>query len=148
MLRKLKWKILAARRLRSTGLKYTKTIRKVIYSLIGYPYKCVFCMTRHISLQNLYRFWSLFEGEKFHTFYNGLQSFNMTDTYKTVMINLLNDHPKLHRYREHFMKAATREVRMFYKWSNTMKTYVNVSSNLIRKQSQKFNSYEHCPPND
>ena len=62
-------------------------------------------------------FLSLFEGEILYTFYNGLQSFSTTDTYKTVMIKLLNDHPKLHRYRGNF---ATREVRTFYKCTNTM----------------------------
>jgi hypothetical protein len=66
------------------------------------------------------KFLSLFEEEKFHTFYNGLQSFSTADTYKTGMIKLLNDHSKMHRYRGHVMNAATREVRKFHKCTNTM----------------------------
>jgi hypothetical protein len=99
------------------SVKYTKAVRKVMQCLIGYPYK--FVIMSHISLQHLYSFCHFFK-QRLHTSCGGLQSFNVTDMYKTVMIKLLNHPPKLHRYRGHCTNAATRKIKVLYECTNTM----------------------------
>jgi len=46
------------------------------------------------------------------------------------------------------MNAATREVRMFYKYMNTMNNLPKCIKQFDSQTITEFNSYEHCPPND
>jgi len=63
-------------------------------------YRQAFCIMWLLSLKNLYHLYQ-FVRDSQPTFLDSLQTFSMGATYIQLMLSLLTDPPKSHRYHKH-----------------------------------------------